>query len=776
MTNIFNYTGTIQTWMAPSDGKYKIEAYGAQGGSVGSIGGAYHEGGKGAYVAGEFYLKIGDILYILVGGAGSSKAWSDWGGGGGGGTFVVNGTTTTTYKLLAGFNQYVTPLIVAAGGGGAGDDSCGVMGNGQTQAGYGGVGRAQTTTEGAGTTANSVGGAGFVTNGSGGATPPYSFINGGAAGTWSYNGGFGGGGAPYDGGGGGGGWHGGDSPGNNTGMGGYSYNIGINPQGTDGAQSGNGMAIITSITNGVSLVYGFGFTGAKQVWTVPYNGKYKLECWGAAGGIGYGNGNPYGLGGYACGELRLNGGEKLYVYVGEDGVNTSTTPSFNGGGASFASSGHNGGRGGGASDIRRFSDDLDHRIIVAGGGGGAQSTCGGVGTTAGHGGGLIGITSINQTGTGYRGSYASGGTQTSGGIASNNSGQLVIYGKFGIGANSQTCGAGGGGGWYGGGSTYTAGGGGGSSYIETLENAATISGDASMPSAYGSAQTGNSGNGAIKITLLSGGTYHYALYNVDEDKYYILNKCFYNETTDSFNSVTIDYLKDHKNNCYQFMYDINDIVKRMYHQSRSFLPIEKVNMKHMKIVKFDIYDETFNNVILNTNLSSFSNVFNAEKVTIKYNISSDNINNSIVKILSFHQDDNYSCRFVDIENKENIKILIKGYDKFYGKNLKKTELNKILIDGMDGNEINRYELDFLDFDIYIAFKNKTYNQEDILNKISFHTKEFQNMKNISDADFKVFYDKDKDNILIKFNKIFDNVLVNKLDNKEIQAEGSIENF
>lgn len=776
MINIFNYAGTIQAWRVPSDGKYKIEAYGAQGGSVGSLGGAYHEGGKGAYVGGEFDLKAGEVLYILIGGAGQSKAWNDWGGGGGGGTFIAKNTTITTYKLLAGFNQYVTPLIVAAGGGGAGDDGCSAIGNGQTQAGYGGVGRAKTIIEGAGITQSSVGGAGFMTNGSGGGTPPYSFINGGAAGTWSYNGGFGGGGAPYDGGGGGGGWHGGDSPGNNTGMGGYSYNIGVNPQGVDGVQSGNGKAIITSIENNLFLTYIFGFTGGKQEWNVPYNGKYKLECWGAAGGVGYNNGNPYGLGGYACGETILNAGEKLYVYVGEDGINMNTTPAFNGGGASFASSGHNGGRGGGASDIRRPYDDLNHRIIVAGGGGGAQSTCGGVGTTAGHGGGLTGITSINQTGTGYRGSYASGGTQTSGGGAYNNSGQPVIYGQFGIGANSQTCGAGGGGGWYGGGSTYTAGGGGGSSYIGTLENAVTISGNTSMPSLLGQSQIGNSGNGAVKITLLSASTCHYALYNSDEDRYYIPNKCFYNETTDSFDPVTIDYLKDYKNNSYRFMYNINDIVKRMYHERKSFLPIEKLNMKNMKVVKLDIYDENFDNVILNTNLLGSSNVFNATKVNIKYNISSDNLNNSIVKIPGFHQEDNYSYRFIDIGNNLNTKILIKWYDKFYGKDLKETDINKILIDGIDGNEINTYELDFLRFDIYIAFKNKTYNQKDTLNKISFCTKEFENMKSIPDSDIKVFHDKDKDKILIKFNNTFNNVLVNKLDNREIQYEESIEKF
>lgn len=252
-TFTFNYTGAIQTWIVPYDGIYEIEAYGAQGGNVGKESPYLHEGGNGAYISGEFNLKAGNILYILVGGTGVSKAWNDWGGGGGGGTYVTVNTSATQYKLLGGFNQYIIPLIVAAGGGGAGDDGCYAVGNGQTLQGYGGVGRAATTAEGSGSGSSSGSGAGFVTNGiCTRMTPAFSFINGGNAGLSGYNGyngGFGGGGQPYDGGGGGGGWYGGESPSNNTGMGGYSYNAGLNPQGIDGFQSGNGQVVI-------NLLYG----------------------------------------------------------------------------------------------------------------------------------------------------------------------------------------------------------------------------------------------------------------------------------------------------------------------------------------------------------------------------------------------------------------------------------------------------------------------------------------------------------------------------------------
>lgn len=519
----FNYNGKIQTWIVPFDGLYKIEAFGAQGGSVMYAVNSYtnrHEGGKGAYVSGEFDLKAGEVLYILVGGAGQSKDWSDWGGGGGGGTFVAKSTTVKTYKLLAGFNQYVSPLIVAGGGGGAGDNGCGAIGNGQTQAGYGGVGRAATATEGCGITNSSVGGAGFASNSSGGATPPYSFLNGGAAGTWSYNGGFGGGGAPYDGGGGGGGWRGGDSPGNNTGMGGYSYNIGTNQIGADGVQVGNGSVIIT-LKNNTKTILSFYYTGAVQKWVVPFTGTYKFECWGGQGGdMKNGYTGKGGRGGYACGEKLLNAGQTIYIYVGGQGVgyNSSTnhTGGWNGGGTCYQ--GASGG--GGASDIRTILGDLNSRFIVAGGGGGSNDS-----TDGGDGGGLIG-----GNGQTVGGTSGTGGTQTSGGTG-------WIAGTFGIGAgvaNANGDGGAGGGGWYGGGKGqgYNSAGGGGSSYIDGLLNASTISGV-------------NSGDGKIIITYSKP-----ACVLEKDSKYYFPNADYFDSVTNTFKDITIDEIVSKINSSY----------------------------------------------------------------------------------------------------------------------------------------------------------------------------------------------------------------------------------
>lgn len=222
----------------------------------------------------------------------------------------------------------------------------------------------------------------------------------------------------------------------------------------------------------------FNYTGYVQIIDL-LPGRYKLECYGASGGTGYGNINPVGKGGYVSGELVVYKNITLYIHVGQDGENNQAfTERYNGGGKAINVNIHNGGAGGGATDIRILDGNWDNieslksRIIVAGGGGGAQPSCGNT-ATAGHGGNIEGCTSYNQ---GYMGvspsvaatrAYSKGGNQTSGGIAYNINDNLVNNvspGSFGKGSPSVQCGAGGGGGWYGGASGYTSGGGGGSSY------------------------------------------------------------------------------------------------------------------------------------------------------------------------------------------------------------------------------------------------------------------------------------------------------------------------
>lgn len=63
----YDYTGSIQEFTAPKTGRYKLEAWGAQGGNATS-GNTTARGGYGSYSVGEVSLTQGDKLYIDVGG------------------------------------------------------------------------------------------------------------------------------------------------------------------------------------------------------------------------------------------------------------------------------------------------------------------------------------------------------------------------------------------------------------------------------------------------------------------------------------------------------------------------------------------------------------------------------------------------------------------------------------------------------------------------------------------------------------------------------------
>lgn len=267
-------------------------------------------------------------------------------------------------------------------------------------------------------------------------------------------------------------------------------------------------------------ILNFNYTGAVQSITLP-KGIYTLECWGAQGGnrsqdSASATVTGSGLGGYSIGTLTLTQLTTCYIYVGGQGGMSSSTGNvkveggFNGGGfASHESTGEPGNGGGGATDVRIAQDSLYARIIVAGGGGGSgedNETGGyGGGETGGAGSGNTSLTQASQT---------SGGTNSFG---------------FGLGGNTYNGGAGGGG-WYGGASRYSVssystgsdseGGGGGSGYVYTsstaknypsgcllnssyyLTNAQTIAGNNSFVSPTGSSETGHSGNGYCRITVI----------------------------------------------------------------------------------------------------------------------------------------------------------------------------------------------------------------------------------------------------------------------------------
>ena len=279
------------------------------------------------------------------------------------------------------------------------------------------------------------------------------------------------------------------------------------------------------------------YSGAKKSIVLP-PGKYKLQVWGAQGG--YRSSSTYGgKGGYSIGTITLNKKTTVYVYAGGAGGNSSSNTSavvtggFNGGGYRYGYKG-----GGGGSDIRIGQDSLYARVIVAGGGGsdGAASKSGmyGGGTTGGS--STQNFSSVSTYG-------GKGGTQTYSGYSANytittqattglNSNTTANYcGGFGFGGGgvylSNGYGGAGGGGWYGGSGNVPdgsgdddRGGGGGSGYIYTsatasnypsgclldstyyLTDAATYAGNTSFVGTGGSNETGHTGDGYCRITVL----------------------------------------------------------------------------------------------------------------------------------------------------------------------------------------------------------------------------------------------------------------------------------
>ena len=130
-TKTFNYTGAVQTYVAPSAGTYKLEVWGAQGGSP-SVAGLTRTGGKGGYATGTMSLTAGQTIYVFVGGQGnctngnSGAAAGGWNGGGAtGGTnsatwYGSGGGATHMSKTNATIANAGSNLLLVAGGGGGG--------------------------------------------------------------------------------------------------------------------------------------------------------------------------------------------------------------------------------------------------------------------------------------------------------------------------------------------------------------------------------------------------------------------------------------------------------------------------------------------------------------------------------------------------------------------------------------------------------------------------------------------------------------------------------
>ena len=518
-----------QTFTAPVNGTYRFELWGAQGGSINT-----YLGGLGAYTKGDIYLEKGTKLYFYVGGPGHySGGWNGGGNGaikgsgtgeGGAGATDVRTVSTSPSTTWDEINSLRSRIMVAAGGsgasaydtggwlayGGAGGGLFGLMGFGGSSA------YAKKT--------GSVAGQGI----GGIANTTYPGTNGGFGyGGNSYTG--------YSSNGGGAGWYGG-SGGSHAGSvlsGGSSYISGhlgcdsVNENGVhngsaysytgyiftdtemiDGeghewtidrkgkvnmkqhltsemvaGNSGNGYARVMLVKKETKNNYSENIKEVESIWTywgaqtyqpfiAPRTGTYKVELWGAQGGT-YNASIKGGLGGYTKGEIRLEKGTKLYLFVGTQGA--STVAGYNGGGTGMTKGSGLGYGGGGATDIRVLGNELAwnnatslySRIMVAGGGGGSSAYNEGAWAAwDGAGGGLEGI--MGNGGSDANSKKAqSVASQISGGLT--NTTYPGTNGGFGYGGNSSTgySSNGGAGGWYGGAGGAHAGSiiSGGSSYI-----------------------------------------------------------------------------------------------------------------------------------------------------------------------------------------------------------------------------------------------------------------------------------------------------------------------
>ena len=144
----FDYNGTdgtdgsVQNFSVPCSGTYKLETWGAQGGSE------YGNGGLGGYSIGTKTLTKDTTLYIVVGGQPSSYTTGGYNGGGDG--YVHNGSgyyksagggATSIVKdnnrgLLKDYSNNRDEILIVAGGGGGsanyGDNMDGGAGGGLT--------------------------------------------------------------------------------------------------------------------------------------------------------------------------------------------------------------------------------------------------------------------------------------------------------------------------------------------------------------------------------------------------------------------------------------------------------------------------------------------------------------------------------------------------------------------------------------------------------------------------------------------------------------------
>ena len=244
----------------------------------------------------------------------------------------------------------------------------------------------------------------------------------------------------------------------------------------------------------------FSYKGSTESFTVPANGTYTLECWGAG----------HSKGGKSLGDYQAPKNQILYICVGGQGTNslsngTNGLGGYNGGGNGGMGEGYWGGSGGSGAthiclqdgvlkDLKNAYDNNQLLMVAGGQGAGINSPngpCGG-GIEGGKAWGYINVPVATQSQ-----GYAFGQGQE---------GRRGLRSAYAGGEGN----GGGGGGLYGGYSPQNRGnntnstGGGGSGYVnkKRLVNSETIAGNQSFLSPSGVSETGHAGDGAALITWL----------------------------------------------------------------------------------------------------------------------------------------------------------------------------------------------------------------------------------------------------------------------------------
>lgn len=266
---------------------------------------------------------------------------------------------------------------------------------------------------------------------------------------------------------------------------------------------------ITSDADFYYLARLFSYKASTESFTVPVDGTYNLECWGA--GVS--------KGGKSQGDYQAQKNQVLFICVGGKGTEGNIVDigigGYNGGGNGGKASVDNKGRpvkcgdgGSGATHIcledgvlskLKTAYENNRLLMVAGGQGGAQHPSKSPGL---FGGGTEGGRPTNSAGKTFDAATQSKGFAFGLGQIGRNGTKKTPAGAEGNG--------GGGGGLYGGyspqeqGSKTNSPGGGGSGYVNTklLVNCETIAGNKSFLSPSGVSETGHAGHGAALITWL----------------------------------------------------------------------------------------------------------------------------------------------------------------------------------------------------------------------------------------------------------------------------------